>query len=440
THGALVDARGDVYQWGDGHFGTRSVDNREPMATLKGKDIKSVSLSHGKLYALSRSGRVFVLPVAADDQATPAQPSWFSWLWGTTSNPHYAELSTNTRLGYTEKFVSISAGSDHLLALTSSGRVFSHPVSLRANAFGQLGFRKFDVQAPDAPSKRIEVSLDAKGTGWGRSVHTDTSDVPLPEGIDDKSVHFCDKLYEVPALKDVKIAQAVAGERTSFVRTVEQGRVLAWGANDFGQLGLGNATSLPYVTVPSEVVLSRYCPAGTYSKCLNIVPGGDLTFFVVERASPGKTATIDLLAAGRGQWGALGNGTFSSAQAEPLRIRAVSGLTEYSEARQRLEPMGVHALSVSPAPSGHVLLTLDTISRFGTGGDAPARRDLLVWGMNQSSQLGNGARKSLATPQHLEDAAGNRAMLGEKWTRVLDLQGNVWGRNVKVEQRVVAGH
>ncbi|KZV90442.1 hypothetical protein EXIGLDRAFT_837841 [Exidia glandulosa HHB12029] len=130
------------------------------------------------------------------------------------------------------------------------------------------------------------------------------------------------------------------------------------------------------------------------------------------------------------QWGDGHFGTRSVDNREPMAT--LKG--------KRLEPMGVHALSVSPAPSGHVLLTLDTISRFGTGGDAPARRDLLVWGMNQSSQLGNGARKSLATPQHLEDAAGNRAMLGEKWTRVLDLQGNVWGRNVKVEQRVVAGH
>lgn len=86
------------------------------------------------------------------------------------------------------------------------------------------------------------------------------------------------------------------------------------------------------------------------------------------------------------------------------------------------------------------MLTLDTLSRFGSGIDATGKRDLLVWGLNQSSQLGNGARKSLATPQHLEDAAGNRAMLGEKRARVLDLQGNVWGKNVKVEQRVVAGH
>jgi alpha-tubulin suppressor-like RCC1 family protein len=34
-HGACVDARGDVYQWGDGFFGTDS--DRKPVLTLQGK-------------------------------------------------------------------------------------------------------------------------------------------------------------------------------------------------------------------------------------------------------------------------------------------------------------------------------------------------------------------------------------------------------------------
>lgn len=133
------------------------------------------------------------------------------------------------------RVVSLSAGRDHLLALTSAGRVFSHPISLLANSFGQLGYRKFDIPSPDAStSKRVELALDAKGSGWGRAVRTDTSDSEPPAGIDDKSIHFCDKLFEVPALKGIAVAQALAGDRTSFVRTSEQGRVLAWGANDYG--------------------------------------------------------------------------------------------------------------------------------------------------------------------------------------------------------------
>jgi hypothetical protein len=36
-HGACVDARGDVYQWGDGFFGQEDPGNRMPHRTLRGK-------------------------------------------------------------------------------------------------------------------------------------------------------------------------------------------------------------------------------------------------------------------------------------------------------------------------------------------------------------------------------------------------------------------
>lgn len=45
---------------------------------------------------------------------------------------------------------------------------------------------------------------------------------------------YCDQLYEVPALRGIKVAQAVAGARSSYVRTEGEGRVLAWGANEYG--------------------------------------------------------------------------------------------------------------------------------------------------------------------------------------------------------------
>ena len=37
THAACVDARGDVYQWGDGFFGKAFVGIRSPKCTLRGK-------------------------------------------------------------------------------------------------------------------------------------------------------------------------------------------------------------------------------------------------------------------------------------------------------------------------------------------------------------------------------------------------------------------
>lgn len=41
-------------------------------------------------------------------------------------------------------------------------------------------------------------------------------------------------LFEIPSLKGVDVAQAVAGTRSSYVRTKKEGRVLGFGANEFG--------------------------------------------------------------------------------------------------------------------------------------------------------------------------------------------------------------
>ena len=52
-------------------------------------------------------------------------------------------------------------------------------------------------------------------------------------GVDDASIRWSDRLFEVPALKDIKVDRIAAGARSSFVKT-SNGRVLGWGANDFG--------------------------------------------------------------------------------------------------------------------------------------------------------------------------------------------------------------
>lgn len=96
----------------------------------------------------------------------------------------------------------------------------------------------------------------------------------------------------------------------------------------------------------------------------------------------------------------------------------------------------IHPYSISISPTGHVLLTLDTLSRGGPGG---AGRDLLVWGANQDYQLGNGKRGSLASPWALHAPSGERVILGRSKADVKNLQGKMWKRGMKVEQCAVAG-
>ncbi len=159
------------------------------------------------------------------------------------------------------RFQSISAGNDHLLALTSKGRVFSLPLSLNANSHGQLGRRKVVLASPTAsvavhedltpvgesdpfsqstPFKRLAkgdegqlvyVPIRPEGAATPISQTTTNSADPKPV-LDEASIRFSTALAEIPALSGVTVSQAAAGGRSSFVRV--EGQVLAWGANEHG--------------------------------------------------------------------------------------------------------------------------------------------------------------------------------------------------------------
>ncbi|KAI9457802.1 RCC1/BLIP-II [Lactarius psammicola] len=435
THAVCVDGRGDVYQWGDGFFGHPTSEGT-PVQTLRGKNITKVQVTESRVFALSASGKVYVIPARAASQGltpgapTPSSASWWGtgWLWGEEAGVRHAEIVPAQKLTWGERITSLAAGRDHLLALTSSGRTFVHPITKNANTHGQLGFRKFDIPDPSstiAAASRIDVELTpraiadpyAKSSRYAREQSPSAAAASptslLPE-VDDTTLNFSDRFFEVPALRGVRAVQIAAGARSSFVRT-DTGRVLGWGANDYGQIGLGGNVTLDTITVPTEVVLWRGIPSGTH-----------LAFFTVER----------VLSCGNGQYGGLGNALFSNAQSVPVRTKAVSGLLEFSEKTKNLQPIVPHAVSVSP--DGHVLLALDTCARAGPGGGG---MDLLAWGTNYDYQVGNGKRASIAVPATLGTEGGDRIMLQKQRAKVVrDLQGRVLGRSVDVEQVAIAGY
>jgi len=412
------------------------------------------------VFALSASGKVYVIPADAARQnlnpevssAPPSTSRWgTNWLWGNQAGIEYSEIVpvSTQKLAWGERITSIAAGRDHLLALTSSGRTFVHPITKNANSHGQLGFRKFDIPDPSSISSagRLHVELTpravvdpyARSTRYARESPSSATDlVPVSENlvnVDDTNLKFSDRLFEVPALRGVNVVQIAACARSSFVRT-DTGRVLGWGANDFGQIGLGGNVTLDTITVPTEVVLWRGTPSSTRTQCIDLNAGGDLAFFTVERVDETATRQVEILSCGNGQYGGLGNALFSNAQGVPVRTKAVSGLLEFSEETNDLRPIVPHALSVSP--DGHVLLALETHARAGAGGGG---RDLLAWGTNYDYQVGNGKRASIAVPTRLETVDGERMMLGKRLAKVVrDPQGRVWRRGVEVEQVAIGGY
>lgn len=172
---------------------------------------------------------------------------------------------------------------------------------------------------------------------------------------------------------------------------------------------------------------------------------------------------MDVLACGMGQWGGLGNGSYSQAQGAPVKVKTVSGVTECkrlscsgvwllkcdflsdNETTRSLQPLRTRSISVSPAPqSSHTLLTLGTgtLAESPKEHDAhPVGHDVLVLGYNADGQLGNGKRSSLCIPSHIPALGGvvGRMMLRERdGVRLVDLQGRKHGTG-HVEETAVAG-
>lgn len=140
--------------------------------------------------------------------------------------------------------MSIKAGQNHLLGLTSNGRVFAHPVNKQANHYGQLGFSKFSIPDPASAITKQEAHLHVElipksladpfvNSSRGVRIKSTTYTSQNLVNVDDKGIKFCPYFFEIPVLRGVQGAEIAAGARTSFLRT-HDGRVLGWGANEYG--------------------------------------------------------------------------------------------------------------------------------------------------------------------------------------------------------------
>lgn len=419
-----------------------------PVKTLTGKNIVKVEATEEKIYALSRDGHVYVFSAVQQQQSKPKYPSWspnplklFNAFAAPTIDHEVLHPAPSAHWGSTEKAFDIVAGSHHLLTVTNKGRTFATPIGEDGNAFGQLGTRRVWLNSPKTPDSNaghVETLLEPRvfaeleDNHGGRPIatlvpsswlpapstetdrtskpqasnqpafETSTDHAPPPKPLTEpsSSIRWCTTLHEIPALRNLHIVQIAAGSDHSLART-HDGRVLAWGRQTHGQCGLGTNFTMECVPVPTEVVLSRsFSNSSLDVRASSIAAGADNSFFMTTRresGSAGNGLKIDLLAAGKGQWGTIGNAMWSQVVSQPSRVKTVSGLMEFSEATGMTHPVPIHSISVGKP--GHVALVLDTIESTG---HLAFGRDVMIWGANAGFQLGLGKRSNLAVPQHLK--------------------------------------
>lgn len=381
TFGAAISEEGDLLQWGRDY----NPEEQYPVATLKGKDLTSLSVSKDRILALSKSGTVYSLSVSQEEQRLGPKPSESSWVPGVSyKSPISYRTITPKDLAWRERVTSLSSGIEHGLFLTSSGRVFSFASGSEAYpSRGQFGI---------------------PGLTW----------FTKPAGPFDMA-------HEIQALHGFPIKQIATGDYHS-VALDKKGRVFSWGNNDRGQLGIGDTSKdTPFFESPQLLPITKlYAGTSLAPTVTNIAAGGNTTFLTVDaqrvaapnadtvasaRAGLGRI-TAETWACGHGIWGQLGNGRWTHVQSLPTKIQPLSGLFEYDEKKRVAIPIRLRSLSVG---SNHVAAIMDNVTHVeapataqgGTENDVNWGADVLFFGNNEFFQLGTGKRNNCTTPTYI---------------------------------------
>ncbi|KAI0196425.1 RCC1/BLIP-II [Astrocystis sublimbata] len=426
--GAAISEQGDLVQWGTGF----NKDNPTPTPTLKGKDLIRLEISTDRVIALGKDGSVYSLPAAQSDQSKAEKPSSSSWsLWsggGGGGNISYRQLKPKG-LGWGESVVNIAGGLEHVLLLTSSGRVFSA-------ASSTTGY----------PSKG---QLGVPGLSWETR----------PQGPYDQP-------HEIATLKGFKISKIASGDYHSMA-LAQDGRVFVFGDNTWGQLGFEVETAIPYVDGPIPLPLSKmYRGTQESPRITSIAAGGSNSFFTVDATRmtgpsddankalrPGNVK-CDVWACGSGIYGSLGTGRWTHVTLGPSKIKSLSGLSEYSEKTDSVVPIRLDYLSVGSTHAAAVMRNITHVdaSPKTSSQDTNWGADVLFWGGNEHYQLGTGKRNNTPTPVYispLDGAKGDteKARAGEDKLHRLQIAPRATvrlgeggkGRKATVEQKVECG-
>ncbi|KAI8633508.1 RCC1/BLIP-II [Xylariaceae sp. FL1651] len=421
--GAAITEKGDLVQWGTGF----SKNNPTPTPTLKGKDLVRIEISKDRIIALGKDGSVYSLPVAASDQAIGSKSNSSSWsFWSNPGTVNYRQLKPSG-LAWGESVNDIASGLEHVLLLTSKGRVFSAASS-----------------TSDFPSKG---QLGVPGLTWATR----------PQGPYDQP-------HEISTLKGFKISKIAAGDYHSLALE-KDGRVFVFGDNSSGQLGFEVEKEIPFVDGPIPLPFSKlYRGTNQQPRVTSIAAGGANSFFTIdatrvagqnEDASSARDlgrVTSDVWACGSGIWGTLGNGKWTHVSLGPSKIKSLSGLFEFDEKTKSLVPIRISRLSAGSTHAAAVMNNVTYVDASDKTSDHDTNwgADVVWWGGNEHYQLGTGRRNNVATPTYIGPLDGgqgdaekgrkdemHRFQITPRTTARLGEGGN--GRKVSVEQRVECG-
>ena len=375
--GAAIDEKGNLLQWGTAF----KHDCKQPELTLQGKSLVALSISRDRILGLSSSGKVYSVPVSAEDQEAGTKPAEASWIpfWAWRSPIAYRTLAPKG-LGYSEKVTSIEGGLEHSLLLTNKGRLFSF------------------ASASDAFPNRGQLGVP--GLTW----------ITRPEGDFDQP-------HEISTLKGFTVSKIACGDHHSLALD-DGGRVFSWGDNQYGQVGFPFNAESTIVDTPSLIPTQRiYQGTSQIPTITSVAAGGNNSFITVDatkiasqntedpRANRGLgMVTADTFAFGNGIYGGLANNRWTHVQYTPTKIPNLSGLFEYDERQHRTSPIRLAYISVGATHASAVMKNITYLgaSNATSTDDTNWGADTVFWGGNEYYQLGTGKRNNSASPVYIQ--------------------------------------
>lgn len=188
-HIAALDENGAVYVWGSNRLGQGKLPKEIAQAMKDGVNLDIVQLE---------AGNQFTIAVTRDGQA---------YVWG---NGNINDLRVKKQ--YQGNIAKVSANINTFIALTKDGAAVY--TGLQTNAYSRV------------PAGLETGVVDVAGTAFGNAALKEDGTVVIwgnPSGVD----------MTVPE-HEGKIIR-IYGGRNHFTALTDQGQVIAWGANNFGQ-------------------------------------------------------------------------------------------------------------------------------------------------------------------------------------------------------------
>jgi alpha-tubulin suppressor-like RCC1 family protein len=272
THSLALTSKGQVLAWGynfGGELGNGSTANSDvPVRVRLPRHVKVTAVSAGQYFSLARTAKGQVLAWGDNDSGELGN--------GSTAS---SDVPVRVALPAGVRATAVSAEEETSLARTSGGRLFGWG----DNSLGQFG--DGTTTSSDTP---VSISIPVHGPSLGHLV-------------------------------------SVFGGCGHTVALFSSGEVLAWGANDFGQLGDGTATG-------SDTPVVVMLPAGAK---VTAISAGCATSYALTRKGR-------VLAWGLGAIGELGDGSTTNSDT-PVRVELPSG---WRASAVGSGPMAAHALAI----------------------------------------------------------------------------------------------